>query len=100
VPLRVGSGTRLKALEAMAAGRPVVGTSIGLGGLGLRPGEHALFADSAQGLASLAAQALVDDGLATRLAAAGRTLVEQRYDWRRIAAAYADELLARAVPLG
>ncbi|MEA2645034.1 MAG: polysaccharide biosynthesis protein PslH, partial [Chloroflexota bacterium] len=47
VPIRVGSGTRLKALEAMAAGRVVVGTSIGLEGIDATPGVDAYIADAA-----------------------------------------------------
>jgi glycosyltransferase involved in cell wall biosynthesis len=84
VPLRVGTGTRLKALEAMAAGRPVVGTSLGLGGLGLVPGRHALFADDAAQFAHALTSVLRDDALAMALAREGRTLVADRFGWDRI----------------
>jgi glycosyltransferase involved in cell wall biosynthesis len=92
VPLRIGSGTRLKALEAMALGRPVVGTSIGLGGLAIEHGLHALVADDAPGLAAAIAWLLSDHEAASRLAAGGRRLTEERYGWPAIAVAYADLL--------
>lgn len=95
VPLRVGSGSRLKALEAMAAGRPVVGTVVGLGGLAIEPGRHALVADDPEGFAAASVRLLQDDALAGSLARAGRALVEARYGWPAIAAAYADALSER-----
>jgi glycosyltransferase involved in cell wall biosynthesis len=80
VPLRAGSGTRLKALEAMAAGRPLAGTTIGLEGLGLVDGESAVIRDDAPGLAAGIAQLLTDDADAerTRAAAAG---LAAAFDW-------------------
>jgi len=81
MPLRAGSGTRLKALEAMAAGVPIVSTRLGVAGLEVRDGEHVLLAESSAELADAAAAVLRDDDLAERLAAAGRKLVESRYDW-------------------
>lgn len=93
VPLRIGSGSRLKALEAMAAGRPVVGTTIGLGGLDYEPGTHALVADDAADLAEATIRLLQDDALADRLAGAGRSLVEERYRWDRIGEEFADLVL-------
>ena len=70
VPMRMGSGVRLKVLEAMAAGVPVVSTRMGLEGVAAVPGEHALLADPA---------------LAARLAARARGLVEERYAWTCLA---------------
>lgn len=96
-PLRIGSGSRLKALEAMAAGRPVVGTTIGLGGLAYEAGVHALVADDPAGLAQATIRLLQDDALAHSLAAAARTLVEDRYRWDRIAESFA-ELVVGPVP--
>jgi polysaccharide biosynthesis protein PslH len=95
VPLRIGTGSRLKALEAMASGRPVVGTTIGLGGLEIVPGVHALVADEPESLAEAVVSALTDEVLAARLGREGRSLVESRYSWREIGAQYVDQLLAR-----
>jgi glycosyltransferase involved in cell wall biosynthesis len=59
VPLWQGSGTRLKVLEAMAAGRPVVGTSLGVTNLGFVAGQHGLVADTPRGLAEAVSDLLV-----------------------------------------
>jgi glycosyltransferase involved in cell wall biosynthesis len=85
VPVRLGSGTRLKILEAMALGVPVVATSFGVGGLDLVAGEHALIAESPTDLAQLALRVLADDGLASALSVRARHLVETRYDWSIVA---------------
>lgn len=92
VPLRVGSGSRLKALEAMAAGRPVVGTSIGLGGLDVEHERDVLVADRAEDFAAAVVRLCTDDALAASLAASARALAERRYDWAEIGTRYADEL--------
>jgi glycosyltransferase involved in cell wall biosynthesis len=96
VPLRIGSGSRLKVLEAMAAARPVVGTSVGLGGLAFEPGADALVADDPESLAGAVTRVLGDRELASSLAAGGRRLVEARYSWTGIGADYAALLEARA----
>jgi polysaccharide biosynthesis protein PslH len=87
VPLRVGGGTRLKILEAMAAGVPVVSSALGAEGLAVFPGENILIAGSDQEwLAHL--EALSDDSsLWTRLSAAGAALARERYDWEILGAA-------------
>lgn len=90
VPLRIGTGTRLKALEAMAAGRPVVGTTLGLGGLGLEDGVHARIVDDPALMSEAVVSLLRDRDQATQLAHSGRALVEQRFEWSVIA----DELAA------
>ena len=82
VPLRTGGGTRLKILEAMAAGVPVVSTSLGAEGLSVSPGENILIADSDDLWLPLLASLSSDADKWNRIARAGRTLVEQRYDWR------------------
>jgi glycosyltransferase involved in cell wall biosynthesis len=94
VPLRLGSGTRLKALEAMAAARPLVGTAIGLAGLGIVDREHALIADDAGAIAAALVDLLTDDRLAADLAMSGHALVERLYGWDAIGTAFADELAA------
>lgn len=91
VPLRVGSGTRLKALEAMAAGRPVAGTAIGLAGIGVADGDTAAVADDEAALAARIVRLLDDDEHAAGLAERGRKLAEG-FGWDAIAARYAGEL--------
>jgi glycosyltransferase involved in cell wall biosynthesis len=81
VPLRAGSGTRLKILEAMAAGTPVVSTPLGAAGIAADDGEHLLLGESPADLAAQAVRVLSDDALAQRLSKAARALVEERYDW-------------------
>jgi glycosyltransferase involved in cell wall biosynthesis len=92
VPLRIGTGSRLKVLEAMAARRPVAGTAIGLGGLEVRPGSDLLQADDPDSFAQAVLSILRDDELAGRLAERGRSLVEQSYSWEKIGREYADLL--------
>jgi glycosyltransferase involved in cell wall biosynthesis len=85
VPLRAGSGTRLKVLEALAAGVPVVSTGLGVAGLGLVDGEHVLVGESPAELAAQAVRVIRDDALATALSDAGRRVVEARFAWEAVA---------------
>jgi len=85
VPLRAGGGTRLKILEAMALGRPVVSTTIGCEGLEVEPGEHLLVADDPQHLAEAIVGLLDDPARGERLVVKARQLVSSRYDWDAIA---------------
>jgi len=84
-PLRMGGGTRLKILEAMAAARPVVATRIGAEGIDAAAERELLLADDTSGIADAALRVLADPDLGARLGAAGRNLVERRYDWDHIA---------------
>jgi glycosyltransferase involved in cell wall biosynthesis len=86
VPLRAGSGTRLKILEAFAAGRPVVSTPLGCEGLAVADGTHLLVAGSAGDFASLVVRVLRDRALSASLVSAARTLVERTYDREPMAA--------------
>lgn len=88
VGIRIGSGTRLKALEAMALGRPVVGTSIGLEGLDVEPGVHAVVADDAATFAAALLDVIADGPRAEALAGAARHLVEDRFGWTAIGASF------------
>lgn len=81
VPLRTGGGTRLKVLEAMAAGLPVVSTSFGVSGLDVTPDRDFLHAESAPALARQAIRVIQDEALETRVAENARRLVERCYDW-------------------
>jgi len=96
-PLRIGGGTRLKVLEAMAMAAPVVSTSLGAEGIAVASGREVLLADSAETFAADVVRVLRDDGLAAELGAAGRRLIETSYDWRASARAL-DSLYRRAVP--
>jgi glycosyltransferase involved in cell wall biosynthesis len=78
VPIWVGGGTRIKVLEALAAGRPVVGTPIGVEGIGFENEVHGLIEDSPDGLARATAHLLEDVEAARGYALAGRELVERR----------------------
>jgi glycosyltransferase involved in cell wall biosynthesis len=84
VPLRSGSGTRFKILEAFAAGRPVVSTRIGAEGLAVEDGIHLLLADDPASFAEAAIQLLADPERRWSLARAARELVEREYAWPRI----------------
>jgi len=82
VPLRLGSGTRLKILEAWAMARPVVSTSLGAEGLDAVPGRHLLIADDPADFARSVLRVLGEPSLAGELGRAGRLLVSERYSWR------------------
>jgi sugar transferase (PEP-CTERM/EpsH1 system associated) len=85
VPLRAGGGTRLKILEAMALGRPVVSTTIGCEGLDVVDGKHLLVADTPEQFAAHTLRLLNDRHLVRHLCANARQLVEARYSWDSIA---------------
>jgi glycosyltransferase involved in cell wall biosynthesis len=93
VPVRIGSGTRLKALEAMAAGRPVVGTTVGLEGLDVEDGVHVLVADEPESLAAAVTRLLTDDELAVRVAHAGADHARSGFSWDVIGRRFVDALL-------
>ncbi len=85
VPLRIGGGTRLKVLEAMAMGKSIVSTSLGCEGFEeLVPGQHLSSADTPEGFAQRVIELLGDASLRERLGQAARRFVEERYDWRLI----------------
>jgi glycosyltransferase involved in cell wall biosynthesis len=85
IPLKVGGGSRLKILEAMAAGVPVVSTRLGAEGLDVRDGEQITLAETANDF-RLAITRLNDETIRSTFAAAGRELVRTRYDWSSIGA--------------
>jgi polysaccharide biosynthesis protein PslH len=84
VPLRMGSGTRLKVLEGLAMGRPLVTTSLGCEGIEAVHGEHLLVADDPIEFARSVLRVLGDPELAATLGRQGRTLVEARYNWSSV----------------
>jgi glycosyltransferase involved in cell wall biosynthesis len=80
VPMRAGSGMRVKILEAMARGLPVVSTAVGCEGIDIVPGRHLLVEDDPSRFADAVARVLNDDVLAASLASEARALVMARYD--------------------
>lgn len=84
VPLRVGGGTRLKVLEALATGLPMVSTRLGAEGIELVDGQHALLADTPEAFAEATVRLLTDAALRQRLGRQARACAEERYDWRSI----------------
>jgi glycosyltransferase involved in cell wall biosynthesis len=95
VPLRVGGGTRLKIYESMAAGVPVVSTTVGAEGLEYTDGETLLIADTPEQFATACARLLTDRELARRIATNARALVASRFSWDRVVSDF-EELLAAA----
>jgi len=81
VPLLSGSGTRFKILEAWAAGRAVVSTTLGAEGLGAGAGDHLLIADDSQSFTNAVIETLEAPELRRRLGANGRALYQQRFTW-------------------
>jgi glycosyltransferase involved in cell wall biosynthesis len=81
VPLRLGGGTRLKVVEAMAMARPVVSTSIGAEGIDITPGRNILLADDPKSFAAAVGRILDEPDVAARMGREGRALVEARYSW-------------------
>ena len=84
VPLRIGSGTRLKILEALAMGKAIVSTTVGAEGLDLKDGEEIFIADEPAIFADAVTRLLTDASLRRRIGENGRARVEQDYDWRSI----------------
>ena len=81
VPLRIGGGTRLKIVESLCLGCPVVSTTIGAQGLELANDQHLLLADEPRALAGAVLRLLGDRALRERLGAAGRAQVLAHYTW-------------------
>ncbi len=81
VPLRAGGGTRLKILQSMAMGRPVISTRLGAEGLDITPGENILLAENADAFCQHVKNLLQAPAWADQLGQAGRQLVLQQYDW-------------------
>lgn len=84
VPLRVGGGTRLKVLEAMASGTPVISTSLGAEGLDVTHGSNLLLADDAAAMADAVVNMQAHDERWQQLVENGRRLVAASYDWSSI----------------
>ena len=92
VPLLVGSGTRIKILEAMAAGTPVVSSRIGAEGIGYTAGVDILLADTPSEMAEAVGGLLGNSQAAYQMGQAGRRLVEAKYTWTQSAAIMRTEM--------
>ena len=84
VPLRQGAGTRIKILEAMGAGLPVVTTPKGCEGIDVKHGEHLLIADSPVNFALAVRSLLKDTELRRSITQRARKLIEEKYSWERL----------------
>jgi glycosyltransferase involved in cell wall biosynthesis len=85
VPLRIGGGSRLKILEALACGLPVVSTRVGAEGLSLAAGQHLDVVDDVSEMAEALVRSLCDLSRAEATAKRGRQVVCARYDWNVLA---------------
>lgn len=96
VPLRYGGGTKLKVIDAMAAGVPIVTTSVGAEGLNIEQGRHALITDTPDTFASAIETVSRDPELAAKLSQNAYELAEKHYSWKNIrsnAAAWLNQLM-------
>ncbi|QQG47111.1 MAG: glycosyltransferase [Candidatus Woesebacteria bacterium] len=83
-PIKGSGGTRLKILEAMAAGLPVISTSIGVAGLDLENGKHAIIKDKPSELAQETIRLLKNPLLAKKIGLAGQKFAKENYDWKKL----------------
>jgi glycosyltransferase involved in cell wall biosynthesis len=88
IPMRVGGGTRFKVLEAMACGKAIVSTALGVEGISVHNEQELLLADNAGDFAAAVLRLVADlrsgAALQRRLGAAARIFVEQHYGWQTI----------------
>jgi glycosyltransferase involved in cell wall biosynthesis len=82
VPVRAGSGMRVRILEALAQAMPIVTTTVGLEGIDAQPGEDVLVSDTPEDFGAAVIQLMRDADLQAKLAQNGRRLAEDSYDWR------------------
>jgi glycosyltransferase involved in cell wall biosynthesis len=90
VPIRYGSGTRLKVLEAFALGMPTVSTCLGAEGIEVHEGKDILLRDGPEEMAQAIVELLRDPQRAARLAVSARANVERNYDWPALGERMAD----------
>ncbi len=96
VPLRMGSGTRLKVLEAMAMGKAIVSTARGVEGIDLVAGRDAVVADAPEAFAREVIALLRDAERRRALGQTARAVAESKYDWRTIVPKF-DDIYAASV---
>ena len=85
VPLRLGGGTRLKIVEAMAMGKAMVSTTLGAEGIDAVPGRNILLEDEPAAFADAVVRLLAEPGLAARIGQSARRLAVNRYSWSEAA---------------
>lgn len=95
VPLRMGSGTRLKVLEAMAMGKAIVSTSFGVSGIACENGREVLIADDAREFAHAVALLMCDTEKARALGMNARKLAVEKYEWQKLVPRF-EAIYARA----
>jgi glycosyltransferase involved in cell wall biosynthesis len=83
VPLRLGSGTRIKTMEALAHGKAVVSTAVGVEGIDVRPGRDLLIGEPTRGFARACIRLLGDPALREHLGRSGRDRVRERHRWEQ-----------------
>jgi glycosyltransferase involved in cell wall biosynthesis len=94
VPLRIGSGTRIKILHGMALGLPIVTTSLGCEGIDVTDGQELWVRDRPEDFATATLDLIRDADRRQQFRQKGRELVEQHYDWAAIFAAAIDRFEA------
>jgi len=87
VPLRLGGGTRLKVVEAMAMGKAIVSTRLGVEGIEAIPGRDVLVEDEPAAFADAVSLLLTEPSLAARIGRSARRLAVERYAWSGVARA-------------
>lgn len=90
IPLRIGGGTRIKAYEAMAMGKAVVSTRVGMEGLGVQDREHVVFADTADEFAEAVVGLLRNNERRKRIEVAARNFVLHNLSWDKVADSFAN----------
>lgn len=85
-PVRAGGGTSYKVLEAMASSLPVVTTTLGIEGIEARDGQEAIVRDDPEGLARAVVELLKNEKKREEMGKKAQKLIEEKYDWGKIAA--------------
>lgn len=96
VPLRIGGGSRLKILEAMAMGKPVISTPIGAEGLRVKDRENIVISEDPRDFAEQVLRVLDDRSFRDRLAENGRRTVEKYYRWEELGRKLSDYICSVA----
>ena len=90
IPLRIGGGTRIKAYEAMAMGKAVVSTHVGIEGLQIQDGDHASLADRPEDFAQAVVKLLKHPEERGRIEKAARDFVERNFSWEKATDKFSD----------